>query len=137
MTYRNELNPTGVTIDGSPDTIATGFSNWEQVTGAQGTVTHVGTISTTGFTPTVSSYYLDDSTPPVTQCTGDSQAIGASGQYITSSIPNLDPALGPAGTLAATRIMYFDGPGGTATDAANYSAGVLAPLETATAAWTP
>jgi hypothetical protein len=33
--------------------------------------------------------------------------------------------------------MYFDGPGGTATDAANYSAGVLAPLETATAAWTP
>jgi hypothetical protein len=136
MTYRNSLNTTGVALDGNPDSLTAGLPTWEQVTGPQGTVTHVGGL-TASFTPTVAHYYLDDSTPPVTQCTGDSFAYGQSGAYITSSLPCTDPAQGCSDTLQSTRVMYFDSPGGTASSAANYQAGVATPLQATTSAWSP
>jgi hypothetical protein len=131
MTYRNSVNPSGVLIDGVPDTLTAGAPTWEQVTGAQGTINQVAILQTTGFTPTVTNYYLDDSTPPVTQCTGDAAAYGSSGLYITSSIPNTDPATGGTATLTGTRVMYFDSPGGTAADAASRHDQVVSPLATA------
>ena len=137
MTYRNSLNTTGVLVDGNPDSLTAGFPTWEQLTGAQGTVTHVGSL-TASFATTNTHYYLDDSTPPVTQCTGDAFAYAQSGGYVTSSIPNTDPGLGGSvGTLVSNRVMYFDSPGGTATSAAAYQAGVAAPLQTTTAPWAP
>jgi hypothetical protein len=137
MTYRNSLNVAGVAVDGNPtETVAAGLPTWEQITGAQGTVTHVGSL-TASFTPTVTNYYLDDSTPPVTQCTGDAFAYGQSGAYITSALPCTDPAQGCTDTLESRRTMYFDSPGGTATSAANYQAGVAFPLQASTAPWTP
>jgi len=135
MTYRNSLNPAGVTIDGNPDTVAAGTPTWEQVTGPQGTINQVGTVQTTGFTPTTTNYYLDDSTPPVTQCTGDAFAYGSSGVTLTGqgggSIPVTDPALAGTATRTGTRVMYFESPGETATDAANRAGQVLSPLATA------
>jgi len=55
------------------------------------------------FPTTVTSYYLDDSTPAVTQCTGDAAAYGSSGSYITSAIPNTGPRIVAAGTFTSTR----------------------------------
>jgi len=134
MTYRNSLNPAGVTIDGNPDTVAAGTPTWEQVTGPQGTINQVGTVQTTGFTPTATNYYLDHATPSgtaETQCTGDASAYGSSGLYITSPIPNTDPATGATASLIGTRVMYFESPGETATDAADRAGQVSSPLATA------
>jgi hypothetical protein len=136
MTYRNSLNPAGVTIDGSPESITSGLPTWEQVTGPQGTVTHVGTLSAS-FTPSVTNYYLDDSTPPVTQCTGDAFAYGSSGAHVNGTVPCTDPAHGCTHTFVSTRTMYFDAPGGTAASAAAYQASVASPLATSTSAWSP
>ena len=134
MMYRNSLNLGGVTVDGNPDTLAAGFPTWEQLTGAQGTVTHIGWMSTS-FPATLTHYYVDDSTPPVTQCTGDAFAYAQSGAYVTSAIPNTDPALGGTDTLLANRVMYFDGPGATPSTSAGYAAGVASPLQSTVSPW--
>lgn len=137
MTYRNSLNPTGVPVDGNPDSLVAGFPAWEQITGGQGTVTHLSSLQTS-FPATVAHYYVDDTTPPVTQCTGDAFAYAQSGAYVTSAIPNIDPGLpGSSGYLVGTRVMYFDGPGGTATSAQTYADQLAQPLQTTTSSWTP
>jgi hypothetical protein len=116
MTYRNTLNPGGVRINGVPDAPTPGQFSWEQVSGAQGGMSIVNSF--VADTPlTVSSYYLDDSTPPETQCTGDAFAYGASGLRVTSSIPNTDPRLGSAAHVTGTRYLYF-GPPAIAPDTA-------------------
>jgi hypothetical protein len=136
MTYRNSVNPSGVTINGSADALTAGAPTWEQVTGSQGTINQVGTVQTSGFTPTATNYYLDDSTAPITdtQCTGDAFAYGASGVWLTSTIPNTDPAIGGTASLTGTRVMFFESPGGTATDAQTRQDQVLTPLTTAVTA---
>ena len=140
MTYRNSLNPTGVTVDGNPDSLAAGTPTWEQVTGPQGTINQVGVVQTTGFTPTSTNYYLDDSTPPVAQCTGDAFAYGSSGVTMSGasggSIPNTDPATAGTASLTGTRVMYFESPGGSAADAANRRDQFLSPLDPAASAAT-
>lgn len=131
MTYRNESNPGGVTIDGNPDSLTAGSGSWEQVTGSQGTLSLVGTLATTGFTPTgLTNYYDDDTTPATTQCTGDTFAYGASGLFLNGAIPNTDPATGGSATLTGTRVMFFDPPGGTAASAVVHRDQVLTPLTT-------
>ncbi len=118
MTYRNDFNPAGVTVDGVPDTPVSGAPSWEQVTGAQGTINQVETLETSFAPPAnVSSYYLDDSTPSDPQCTGDAFAYGASGTFINSAIPNTDPARGTADRLHGVRTLYFESPNETAADA--------------------
>lgn len=134
MRYRNALNPAGVIIDGVPDSPTAGYAAWEQVTGAQGTLTMVGRL-VASFTPTKTSYYLDDATPPVTQCTGDAFAYGSSGMYLNGAIPCTDPALGCVDRLSAVRTMYFDAPGGTAASAIAYRNAVNAPLVASVTAW--
>ena len=135
MTYRDELNQSGVPIDGNPDSITDGAHTWEQVTGAQGTITNVAQLQTS-FTPSgLTSYYLDDSTPPVTQCTGDAYAYGESGLYVNGTIPCTDPGMGCTDTLTGTRTMYFSSPGGTAADAVSLRDGVYQPLVATAAPW--
>ena len=137
MTYRNDLNPAGVKIDGVPDSPTAGALSWEQVTGAPGTVTNVYT-SSASFTPaSVSSYYLDDKTPSDPQCTGDAYAYGSSGLYVNSTIPCTDPARGCSDSFHATRTMFFDGPGGTAASAQAHADAVTHPLQFTTATWRP
>jgi hypothetical protein len=130
MTYRNDLNPDGFTIDGAPDSPVAGAPTWEQVTGPQGSMTMVNQLSTS-FTPTgVTSYHLDDSTPPVTQCTGDAFAYGQSGTWFNGTIPCTDPGTGCTTTLSATRSIYFGSPGATAAGATALSNGIAQPLAT-------
>jgi len=59
MTYFNNLNTNGVSVDGLPDTVTTGAIAWEMVTGAQGTLITIGNI-VTDITPfAYTSYYSD------------------------------------------------------------------------------
>lgn len=136
MTYRNDLNQGGFTINGVPDTPVAGAPTWEQVTGAQGSLTMVGSIST-NFTPIgATSYFLDDSTPaPVTQCTGDAYSFGSSGTWFNGAIPCTDPGSGCTSVLNATRTMYFGSPGATAASATALNNGVAQPLATTFSAW--
>jgi hypothetical protein len=114
MTYRNNLNTGGVTIDGVPDTPVDGQLTWESVDGPQGGLSMVHTVQTDISPFTSSSHYLDDSTPGAgaeTQCTGDAQAFGESGPWLNLSLPNTDPRSSPFKSLTSTRTIYFEAPG--------------------------
>ena len=134
MTYRNSTNPGGVTIDGNPESLTAGANLWEQVAGPQGTVTYV-TTSHASFTPSVTSWYEDNSTTPTTQCTGDAFAYGASGNYINATIPCTDPGLGCTDSFDTTRTILYEAPGGTAASADSNSSAVVQPLQFATKTW--
>jgi hypothetical protein len=137
MTYYNSLNTGGVTIDGSPDSVTAGVSDWEMVTGAQGALIIVGTLVTDITTLVVTSYYDDDTTPSYTQCTGDAYEYGQSGLWITSAIPNTDPALGEFNTLTGTRIVYYEEPGQTVGDASARALQAVTPLDVTASAFPP
>ena len=113
MTYKNDFNPAGVTIDGTPDSVATGPITWETVDGLQGGLSMVGTVDTniSGFAYT--SYYDDNVTPSTTQCTGDSSSYGSSGLYVNQFIPSTDQANGGTARLSAARNIYYEAPGQT------------------------
>jgi hypothetical protein len=138
MTYYNSLNTGGVLIDGVPESPApaTGAVVWEMVEGAQGSVltSHSLTTNVPGFTYT--SYYLDDATPPVTQCTGDAFAYGSSGLFIFTAIPCTDPP-GCTNFLRPVRTMYYGEPGLTVAEAQDLHAQAQAPLTFTVQPWLP
>ena len=116
MTYRNNNNPAGVTIDGVADSVAAGPLTWESVDGAQGALTSIHTWSTTVAASKFTSFYRDLASPPAGQapCQGDGGFYGASGPYVNGSINSTDePANGsaPADRLTSTRTLFFDAPG--------------------------
>jgi hypothetical protein len=115
MTYYNDLNTGGVTIDGDPtgDAVTAGPIVWEMVTGAQGTLMMAERLWTDIPAFTYTSYYSDDATPSVTQCTGDDFEYGASGAWVNQSIPNTDPYLGAHYSFKATRVVYYEEPNQT------------------------
>lgn len=116
MTYYNNNALAGVTIDGIPDVLPEGRVDWELVTGAQGSLAMLHTLSTDmpGFAPT--NYYLDSTTPPVVQCTGDAFAYGSSGHYINQEIPNTDPFIGAHALFSVARTIYYLPPGVAPSD---------------------
>jgi hypothetical protein len=123
MTYRNPANPSGLTIDGVPDSAAPspGGPSWEQVTGAQGTLDIVNSLQTNiDPTPTVTAYYYDDSTPDGghQQCSGDSSAYGASGSWTTSALPATDPRTAGFKSMTSVRHSFYDAPNQPASEAA-------------------
>ncbi len=138
MTYYNDLNTGGVTIDGVPDSPAAGPIVWQMVTGAQGTVFMSGAASTNipGFAYT--SYYLDKSAPPPLtgselQCTGDASAYGSSGTNI-NSIPGGLPCTDPRGGsncpyfLHFASTVYYEAPGATVAQAQSLNTRANNPL---------
>lgn len=136
MTYSNDRNPAGVTIDGNPDTLADGSApQWEMVDGSQGSMIVIPGLTTSYAPATTTGYYLDDSTPATTQCTGDSAAYGSSGSWITNQIPCTDPDLGCTDTLTSSRILWFGSPGKTPADAERARTHVEQPLRVLTAPW--
>lgn len=135
MKYRNNFNQSGVTIDGVPETPVAGAPTWEQVTGAPGSLTIVNSLSTSFAPVGLTSYYLDDTTPPVTQCTGDAFAFGSSGSWFNGPIPCTDPGTSCTNFLNATRSLYFGSPGATAASATALSNGVAQPLAATFSAW--
>lgn len=137
MTYRNNLNQAGVTIDGNPDTLVAGAPTWEQVTGVQGTITQTGKIETSWTPGSSTNFYDDDSTPAGATCTGDAFHYGASGTYVNSNLPCSDPGLNCTATTKSTRTLYYDSPGGTATSAAAHAANAATPLVGSASVYTP
>jgi hypothetical protein len=111
MTYRNNNNQAGVTIDGNPDAVAAGQLSWETLDGSQGGVSMVHSVETDIPDVTLTTYYLDDLTPDEPQCTGDSESIGASGPRIADPLPHTDNAYPPYNSLTGIRTIYYDEPG--------------------------
>ncbi|GAB4530998.1 MAG: hypothetical protein Kow0063_09710 [Anaerolineae bacterium] len=88
-TFYNQNVSGGVTIDGSPDTVAqTPFSNWAQVSHANGRLIQVADATPLGGTP--KNYYCDDTTSPVecdsTVKTGDGFAYGDAGILVEGGV---------------------------------------------------
>lgn len=138
MVFRNDLNPGGVVVDGNPDAVALGPFVWEMVTGAQGTLAFTSRVDTDipGFDYT--SYYLDDSTPPVTQCTGDAFAYGSSGLWEDDPIPNTDPGVSSIySRFEARRVVCYGPPQQPLAFAQQRSAEVRNPLGVAVAPYNP
>ena len=110
MTYADNNNPAGVTVDGRPDAVAAGPLRWESLDGPQGAVTHVfdwdSTVSPAGMT----SFYRDDAAAKPCEGDADGSFMGASGPWITTLIGTTD-GTGPAARLTASRVTFFDGPG--------------------------
>jgi len=129
MTYRNNLNTTGVTIDGQPDVVTTGVLSWEQVSGTPGTISilHRTVTNLTASDGSFISYYDDNAAHPASNCTGDGQAWGTSGVGIHFNNGNVctDPLNGCASqflrNITTRRIIYLDAPNGSSTTASSYN----------------
>jgi hypothetical protein len=137
MVYFNDLNLSGVDVDGVPDVVTPGALTWEMVTGLQGTLIMPGTVVTDipGFAYT--SYYSDDRRTPVTQCTGDAFEYATSGLWVDQPIPNTDPNLGAAYIMTARRTVYYDAPDQTTDLAALRAQQALHPLGAAAEPYAP
>jgi hypothetical protein len=129
MSYYNDLNTGGVTVDGIPDTVTAGAGEWEMVTGAQGSVIIVHAFETDipGFAAT--SYYSDDSTPSVAQCTGDAFEYATSGAWVAQGIPNTDPSQGAFNVMTSRRTVYYQAPGASVQDASRRRDQAATPLD--------
>jgi hypothetical protein len=149
MTYRNDRTPGGVTVDGQPDpSVVRGELDWEQVTGPQGTVTHVHEFEIVrnpqrpnAPLPVVGSFYVDDATPlpDFEQCTGDAKAIATSGPALIGPTGDSDPRLrgGPGRDfdLTSHRTQYYDGPNQDRAAAEQRNRWARSPLTVSAAAW--
>jgi hypothetical protein len=137
MQYSSSSTPTAVTIDGIPDSTGAAAPSWEAVTGGQGTLVSTTALQTDIAGLVNQAYYVDDSTPPATQCTGDAFEYGASGTAITSAIPNTDPTLsGGVSTLTATRWNVYV-PAGQTPTVARHVENLTAPVTTSITPFVP
>jgi hypothetical protein len=136
MTYYSDVDSAGVTIDGVPDSVTQGAIRWELVEGPQGSLVMTADLYTDIPDPSYTSYYLDDTSPPDTQCTGDAFAYGSSGFWMNHAIPNTDPASAPCYDFEAHHVFYYDAPGLTVADAQERRAFVDNPLQTSFTPWT-
>ena len=148
MTYRNQLNPGGVTIDGVPDSpvpglpdnVLSGEPMWEQVSGEQGSLDVITQMETDVNGLGITSYYLDDSVPEEPeeeQCAGDPSAYGSSGTWINTPIPNTDPRSNTYRSLEVTKTSYYEGPQATTARAESRRQQVAAPLTVTSSALAP
>ena len=130
MTYSNNLNPEGVTVDGKRDRVKRGTLTWEMLSGRAGTLITLNRLVTTfpNYKPT--SYYLDAENSKLTQVTGDAHAFAASGPYYSTPIRNTDPRHGMTGVFEMRRILVFEGPDATADTARAYLTEAALPLTT-------
>jgi hypothetical protein len=138
MTYYNDLNTGGVTVDGVQETPVAGAIQWQMLTGAQGTVVQAGSTSTNipGFT--YSSYYYDHDPASVVQCTGDGQkSYGASGVYVSppGGIPCTDPGTSCTNYLNSTSTMYYEAPSASVASAQALDSKAKTPLAYAVQLW--
>jgi hypothetical protein len=110
MYYYNDLNRNGVLVNGQFDSVTPGQINWEMLAGPQGSLVISHSVETDINSFSYTSYYSDDSTPAVTQCTGDDYEYATSGLWINSAIPNTDPSQGTFNSLSSRRILYYEAP---------------------------
>jgi hypothetical protein len=139
MKYSNNLNTTGVTINGSRDAVSTGDISWELAGGSKGSIVILHRHSTT-FTSseaTFTSYYDDNKSKPASNCTGDGQAWGTSGIGMVFKKTSLctDPLSTDCGittsnyrTLESRRTTYFEAPNAVNNTAISYNDKLNNPL---------
>jgi hypothetical protein len=137
MTYYNDLNTGGVSVDGVPDTVTPGEMTWEMVTGPQGTLVTAVSVTTDIPDFDYTSYYSDDSTPPLTQCTGDDYEYGASGFREDETIPNTEPNVEPFSIFEAYRTIIYGPPGQDTSYAEQCADWILNPLALSAAPYAP
>ena len=90
-TYYDANTPSGVPVDGSPDTITISpAAQWQQISDDTGTIIHAADAS--AMQGTQSTYYKDDATVDPTD-TGDKKSYGDMGMTITNPIKAIDVKL--------------------------------------------
>ncbi len=117
MTYINDLNPDGLTIDGVPDDAnEQGVPQWEMVTGDQGTLVMAGSVDTSVDTETARFYWADDVEPDFLQCdtsqtleAPDASAYGTSGIWFEGALPSTDPR-STMDHLMFSKVVYVEAP---------------------------
>ena len=117
MTYRNNNNPAGVTIDGvadSRDRRAAHLGEHRRAAGSRDERAHLEHHGRPEQVHLVLPRLWRARRPGQTPCQGDAGYYGASGPYVNGSIDSTDePANGsaPADRLTATRTIFFGAPG--------------------------
>ena len=120
-TFYNANTPAGVTVDGSPDTMAPSpLSPWWEVAGGTGSLVQVGDSSLAGGTQT--NYYKDDDTIEPTD-TGDHKSYGDTGVRV--DVPN---------PTVVYQMTYFVLPADQPNVGARYATYVAHPLQVTTTA---
>jgi hypothetical protein len=111
MTYFDQQHQGGVPVDGNPDTLpGTIPSLWHLWKGPQGTLfvnDQLQSSFASAFLANATAFYMDDSTPPVSQCWGDSQQIGSAGlsSNAGSGIPATYPSAPDYLRAVSTNLM--------------------------------
>ncbi len=141
LTYSDPSN-SNVPIDGKPDAVkpiswttgSTPPASWQMVSGAQGSLVTVRSISTDISGLAATTVYEDSNPASPPQCTGDAAAWGQNGVNLTApsgSVPITDPTLtATPATLVLTRTRFFQAPNLPASTAATLSQEALSPLQT-------
>ena len=138
MTYDNDLNLGGTTIDGVQETLATGPIQWQMVTGAQGTVVQSGSTSTNIPGLAYTSYYYDQAPAAVHQCTGDTSSYGSSGVFVAPPAPGIpctDPGMNCPNYINTTSVMYYEAPGASVASAQALDGDAKSPLVFTSQLW--
>ncbi len=138
MQFYSDGAPNGVTINGQADVVPTTYSTWQMVTGAPGSIVagfdfdtdmSIGTPSQQGqglVEGGVGSYYDDAGSNGNHLCTGDNQAFGSSGFFLTTDLCT-DRKHGGIGCgpnvryFSSTRSHYYLSPGVTPAQAQSYA----------------
>ena len=139
MTYYNDLNPGGLTIDGIPDTAdETGLPQWEYVTGPQGSLVMTGLLDSSLELSFARFFWADEEDASFNQCATstiidapDGAALGTSGVWLEGSLPNTAPKNGLRDHIMATRIIYYREPGITMDDVLALVVGAQSPVQVA------
>lgn len=137
MTYYNDLNTGGVTIDGVPETPVAGPLQWQMVTGTQGTVVQAATLTTNIPNFSYTSYYYDQAPAVTTQCTGDGASYGSSGAWVNMplGIPCTDPGTSCTNFMNTTNVLYYEAPGANVASAQALNSDAKSPLTYAAQVW--
>lgn len=143
MTYRSSTLTGGATVDGQNDSVSTKVPAWEAVDGSQGRIFSRNQFSSSapGVKAGTKHLYRDQTSPPETQCWGDSSLYGASGLDIATPIPLTDPRSSGSATLQGRRVTEFGSPSAdpskVSTDAADWAANFDQPLTTTVSSYQP
>jgi hypothetical protein len=134
MIYRNNLNTTGVTVDGNPDAVAVaGSPDWEHLSGVQGSLSILNRVTTTlgASTGTLLGYYDDNTAAPASNCTGVQGAWGTSGvgALFANNVCTDCYTSTNYHSLQTRRTIYFGTPNLPYSTAVQYSEQMDKPLE--------
>ena len=118
MTYRSNLVPGGVPVDGVNDAVPAAPASWHLWSGAPGSLFSASAVTASFATGAAAGFYRDEQNTSITQCWGDDDLYGSAGTFVDppAGIPNTDPSVSPTATLHAEAINVVGAPGTSAGD---------------------